>query len=281
MINYPVRNYHNPILRGIYEELDHMTIDRCHHFVLGVDTETGNTDHSSGQLDFSSALVYDCGWSVVDTAGNVYVERSFVNSDIYNSMRYVMETAYYGWKLPRYDADLANGTRILADTYTIRMAMMADMEKFGITEVFAHNARFDMTVLNVTLRWATKSKFRYWFPFGTTIWDTMKMARDVIHKMPTYRQFCEEHDLVTGNGRLSTTAENLYRFISKNPDFEESHTGLEDVQIEREILFYCERQHKPMRRCLYDNPLPLNDPPTAIQSQIMALARLGSTFGMM
>lgn len=268
--------YSNSILEAIAEELSNFRIDKRRHYVLVFDTETCNTDaDEKGRLDFSCGLVYDCGWSVVDTAGNVYIERSFVNADIYNNMKYLMESAYYGWKLPRYEADLADGTRTLANTYTIRQAMIADMKAFGITEVCAHNARFDVTVLNSTVRWATKSKVRYWFPYGTIVWDTMKMSRDVIHQMPTYRQFCEEHELMAANGRLSTTAENLYRFITKNPDFVESHTGLEDVQIEREILWYCERQHKPMRRCLYDNPLPQNDPPTELQRQIMALARMG------
>ena len=134
----------------------------------------------------------------------------------------------------------------------IRKAMLADMKRYHITEVVAHNARFDLNALNVIQRWTTKSKYRYWFPYGTEIWDTMKMARDVIHKMPTYRKFCEEHGFLTANGQLSTTAENLYRFIIKDPTFKESHTGLEDVQIERVIMFYCFRQHKKMRKGLYE-----------------------------
>ena len=42
-------------------------------------------------------------------------------------------------------------------------------------------------------------------------------------------------------------------FISGNNEFEESHTGLEDVLIEAEIMFYCFRQHKPMRKALFEN----------------------------
>ena len=79
------------------------------------------------------------------------------------------------------------------------------------------------------------------------------MASDVILKMPTYRRFCEEHCLLTKNGRLSATAENLYRFIIKDPTFVESHTGLEDVEIESQILAYCYKQHKKMRKKLYEN----------------------------
>lgn len=228
-------------------------IDYRRHYVLVLDTETANTTRTAdGKLDTSSVLMYDCGWSVVDTKGNIYEERSFVNRDIFVYERELMASAYYGWKIPRYVEDLRNGKRKMANTYEIRKAMLADMELYRITEVVAHNARFDRDALDTIQRWTTKSKYRYWFPYGTEIWDTMKMARDVIHKMPTYRKFCEENGFLTANGRLSATAENLYRFIIKDPTFVESHTGLEDVQIEREIMFYCFRQHKKMRKGLFE-----------------------------
>ena len=228
-------------------------IDYRRHYVLVLDTETANTARTEdGKLDTSSVLMYDCGWSIVDTKGNVYKEQSFVNRDIFVYERELMNSAYYGWKIPRYVEDLRNGKRKMASTYEIRKAMLADMELYHITEVVAHNARFDRDALDTIQRWTTKSKYRHWFPYGTEIWDTMKMARDVIHKMPTYRRFCEENGFLTANGRLSATAENLYRFIIKDPTFVESHTGLEDVQIEREIMFYCFRQHKKMRKGLYE-----------------------------
>ena len=228
-------------------------MDKRKHYVLVLDTETANTIvDEDGRMDMSSVLMYDIGWSVVDTKGHVYLERSYMNRDIFVYERELMRSAYYGWKIPQYVADLRNGERIMSDTYHIRKQMLADMELYHITEVVAHNARFDLNALNTIQRWTTKSQYRYWFPYGTEVWDTMKMARDVIHKMPTYRRFCEEHGFLTANGRLSTTAENLYRFITKNPDFVESHTGLEDVQIEREIMFYCFRQHKKMRKGLWE-----------------------------
>lgn len=253
------------------------TIDHRRHYVLVLDTETANTfTDEKGNLDTASVLVYDCGWSVVDTKGNVYLERSFVNRDIFVNERDIMESAYYAKKIPQYVEDLRNGKRIMSDTYNIRKQMLEDMATYGITEVAAHNARFDLNALNTIQRYMTKSAFRYWFPYGTEIWDTMKMAREVIHKMPTYRKFCEEHDFLTKSGRLSTTAENLYRFITNNPDFTESHTGLEDVQIEREIMWYCMRQHKAMEKRLFCREVEQTDPPTEIQRRIMALAKMGT-----
>ena len=88
-------------------------------------------------------------------------------------------------------------------------------------------------------------------PFGTEVWDTMKMASDTICKQKTYKKFCEENGYLTKKGQVRKTAEILYKYITKNNDFIESHTGLEDVMIEKEILAYCFRQHKAMRKKLY------------------------------
>lgn len=229
-------------------------LDYRHHFVMVCDTETANTfKDDKGNLDYKSSLVYDCGWCVMDTTGKVYVERSFVNTDIFDHESEIMKSAYYAKKIPQYLDGLATGKRIRANTYEIRKQMMDDIKKYRIKEVMAHNARFDESALNSTQRWTTKSKYRYWLPKDVEVWDTLKMARDVILKMPTYRYFCEKHGFLTKTGKLSATAENLYRFISNNPDFVESHTGLEDVQIEREIFLYCKKQHKKMRKKLWEN----------------------------
>lgn len=227
-------------------------IDHRRHYILVIDTETANTiTMEDGRLDMSNVLVYDIGWQVVDTHGNVYKSQSWVNRDIFCYERELMKTAYYAHKIPRYLVDLQEGKRKMGDLWEIRRGVISDMEKFGISEVAAHNARFDVTALNVTRRWVTKSKWRYFFPYGTEIWDTLKMARSVIGKMPTYKKFCEENGYKTKNNQLRFTAEILWRFISKDPTFKESHTGLEDVTIEAQIMAYCYRQHKHMEKVLY------------------------------
>jgi hypothetical protein len=228
-------------------------IDRRRNYILVLDTETANSQMVDNRLDPTNCLFYDMGWQVVDKHGNVYEKASFVNADIYIDEKELMKSAYYANKLPQYERDLKTGKRKLATTKTIRKQMCDTITKYRIKAVSAHNARFDYNTCNATQRWVTKSKFRYFFPKDVEIWDTLKMARDVILKMPTYRRFCEEHGLLTKNGRLSATAENLYRFIIKDPTFVESHTGLEDVEIETQILAYCYKQHKKMRKKLWEN----------------------------
>ena len=234
-----------------------MKIDRRRHYVLVVDTETANThqekkEDGSTLLDMSNVLVYDCGWAVVDTRGNLYETASYINSDIFNS-DCLMGSAYYANKIPQYKEDIQNGRRIVRNTFQIRRAMLDTLEKWNIKEVVAHNARFDLNALNTTLRYVSGSRSRYWFPYGIEIWDSMKMAEDVICRMPTYKAFCAEHGYNLKNGKPRKTAEILYRFITKDNDFEESHTGLEDVLIEHQIMHYCYRQKKRMRKRLFED----------------------------
>lgn len=245
-------------------------IDKRRHYVLVLDTETANTIQTENGLDMSNVLVYDCGWAIVDTKGNIYETASFVNRDIFNDERDLMRTAYYNWKIPRYVEELRAGTRTMATTYEIRAAMLETIERYGIKEVAAHNARFDYNALNVTQRYVTASRFRHWFPFDSVrIVDTMKMANSVVCKMPTYIKFCEEHGYILPNGKPRKTAEILYRFISGNNDFEESHTGLEDVLIEAQIMWYCLRQHKPMEKYLFGEEEKKSIPFTDFQRELL------------
>lgn len=248
-------------------------IDRRIHYILVVDTETANTIvKENGTIDMSDVLVYDCGWAVVDKRGTVYETASYVNRDIFCDERELMQTAYYANKIPLYVEELRTGARTMASTYEIRQSMLETMEKWDIEHVCAHNARFDNNALNRTQSYTTTGRFRYWFPFGKAIWwDTMKMAQDVIVPMPTYVKFCQKHGYILKNGKPRKTAEILYRFITGDINFEESHTGLEDVLIEKEILAYCFRQHRAMRKELYPpKEWPKN---TEFQCQLIANLR--------
>ena len=228
------------------------TIDRRHIYGIMLDTETANTLSENGKMDMSCVLPYDFGFAVIDTYGRLYEHFSFVNSDIFIHEKNLMQSAYYARKIPQYEIDIANGSRVVATTYEIRKILIDKIKEYNCKFVCAHNARFDLTACNNIQRWTTKSKYRYFFPYGIEIWDTMKMARDVIAPMPTYQKFCTENGYLTKNGKVRLTAEILYRFISKDNSFIESHTGLEDVLIEKEILAYCKRQHKKMRKKLYE-----------------------------
>ena len=228
-----------------------MKIDRRHNYGIMLDTETANTLNSENGLDMSCVLPYDFGFAVIDSFGRVYETFSFVNKDIFVYEAEMMKSAYYAKKIPQYLVDLANGKRTMANTYEIRKVLVDKIKEYNCSFVCAHNARFDVTACNNIQRWTTKSKYRYFFPKNVEIWDTLKMARDVVVPMPTYIKFCAENNYLDKKGKPRATAEILYRFIAKDNDFIEEHTGLEDVLIEAQILAYCKKQKKKMRKVLY------------------------------
>lgn len=225
---------------------------RKKYFIL-LDTETCNGIMEKDKLNLNYSLVYDIGWVVTDKKGTIYERRSYIVKEIFFGENQLMTSSYYANKIPTYMKDLYEGKRLAASFYQIRAKMLEDMIKYNINTVVAHNASFDMRSLNNTLRWLTKSKYRWFFPFKTIVYDTMYMALDTFGKEKGYRKFCESNGYMTKhkNPRPRVTAEILYRYIMDNNDFEESHTGLEDVEIEVIIFATCINKHVKMRKRLW------------------------------
>lgn len=195
-----------------------------------IDTETTN--------DIDCPLVYDLGFAVIDNKGNIYETHSFVVADIFLDKE-LMQSAFFADKIPMYWEQIKRGERTLTSFYNVRKMLASVMKKYNIKIVMAHNARFDYHSTATTQRYLTKSKYRYFFPYGTEIWDTLKMAKEVFKNDENYCAFCTENDYITKNNSVKLTAEILYRYLTNDNSFIESHTGLEDVLIEKEIFVHC------------------------------------------
>ena len=233
----------------------HTRVDRRRKYYLMVDVETANSS-SESKLIPSQSLVYDIGAAIVDRNGNVFESLSVaVNEVFYDMADDVMQTAFYAQKLPQYHEDIANGKRQVLNFAQVKFIFDKWAKFYDIVAVVAHNARFDYTALNATQRYLSKSAYRYFLPYGIPIWDTMKMANDTICKEREYLKFCEELGYLTKRGQVRKTAEVLFQYISGDVTFKESHTGLEDVLIEKEIFSYCMKHHrsKEMRKELFNS----------------------------
>jgi hypothetical protein len=217
-----------------------MTIDKRKNYYLTIDTETAN--------GLDDPMMYDLGGAIHDKCGRVYETFSFVIYDVFCADRALFDTAYYAAKRPMYEAQIAAGQRKIVSIYTARKQVADLCKKYNVKAIIAHNARFDYRSTNYTIRYVTKSKTRYFLPYGVPMWDTLKMAQDTICQQPTYRRWCERHGYCMKSGKPRATAEILYQYITQNVDFIEDHTGLEDVLIEKEIFAKCMRQHKKMRK---------------------------------
>ena len=230
-------------------------IDKRKRYIVVIDTETCNgIVTAKGDLDLKDSLVYDLGIAVIDKRGTIYETYSFIIRDTFFGMRDVMKSAYYADKIPMYRKDIQDGKRKVISFLEAKLILRDIMEKYNTNVICAHNALFDYRALNTTQRYLTKSAFRYFFPYDAEFWDSLKMARSVMGQMKGYRYFCERNGFMTRHKvpQCRFTAEICYKYIINDVDFTESHTGLEDVLIEAQIVAYCFRQHKKMKKLLFE-----------------------------
>lgn len=212
-------------------------IDKRKKYIMVFDVETTNNIMES---KFNDGLVYDIGYAIVDKQNNEYVAKSYVISDIFDNEKELMKSAYYVKKLPKYYKELENGTRQRKTIFQVRREVNEMIKKYNIKEVYAYNANFDITTLNNTCRYVSKSLVRYFFPYGVNVCCIWNIACQTLGTQKTFlkQNVCNE------KGNLLTSAERMFAYISNNKDFQEEHTGLEDTRIESAILNKCFRQHK-------------------------------------
>lgn len=205
------------------------------YFVV-LDTETANS--------VEQPLPYDIGYAIVDRNGNIFTKKSFVVAEIYIYEKEMMKSAYYAEKLPQYEKDIKAEKRKLASIWTIRKTLLKDMKKYNTKTVCAYNMNFDKRALNNDIRYISKSWLRWFFPYNTEFFCIWHMACSCILNRPSYIKFAEKNDFISDAGNILTNAECAYRYITKDVNFKECHTGLEDVIIETTIMAYCFKQHK-------------------------------------
>lgn len=224
-------------------------IDKRKNYYMVLDTETCPIDRECQDVTPENMLVYDIGYAIVDKKGNVYRTGSYIISDVFFKEFYSkMQSSYYAEKIPNYMQDIGENKRKVKSWSEISFILREVIQEFKVAAIVAHNARFDFGALKNTKEYLNQYAM---LPFMTW-YDSLKMARSVVAEMPTYKQFCYDNRYITKTGKCKLTAEVLYRFITQDNTFIESHTALEDCIIEKEILAYCFKQHKKMTRLLFN-----------------------------
>ena len=227
-------------------------------------------------IAITKPLIYDLGWKIVDRNGIVYNRMNFLISEIF-SVPSVFDTAYYAEKRPIYLEKLRKGEIVLTDWQT---AMTAFIDDLAVVEaVGAYNSMFDykkaipFTELYISqlyspnfhnwLKWQSKScewlaeggkvegqqafeesvfRFR-----GKTypLFDLWGLSCQHILNCDEYKQMCIDNNWQTASGKyFKTSAETAYRFLSGNTAFDESHTAIDDCDIEAELFAEIVRRTK-------------------------------------
>ena len=211
---------------------------RKNEWFIVIDTETANS------IQFP--LPYDIGYKVMNRKGEIAVVRSFCVYEIYVAEKEMMRTAYYADKLPQYENELKQGDRKLVKLYTARKTIIEDMTNYKTSVVYAYNMNFDKRALNNDQKYTTNNRYYHFFPKGTEFRCIWNMACQVLLARPSYIKFALKNGYISPKGNILTNAECCYRYITKNTSFNEAHKGLDDVNIEAEILLACYAQHKKL-----------------------------------
>ena len=200
-------------------------------YVVVLDTETANS--------VEQPLPYDFGWAVVDTErGEIVRKYSYVCAEIFLDKE-LMEQAYFAEKIPHYWNEIQAGQRQLKRFLNIRKEFWSCLKTFGIKQICAYNAGFDRRASHNDARYITASKIRWFFPYGVEFVCIWHMACTSFLNSREFVNFATTHGFVSEAGNIQTNAEVAYKFMTDNLDFAESHTGLEDVEIETAILLNC------------------------------------------
>ena len=190
------------------------------------DTETVNT---------VKPFCYNVGVVIYDTEQDkTLLKKEWVIKDIWYN-KPLFATAYYAEKRPIY-VNRMRARKIKLVTYReCCKELLSIFNQYEVQFAYAYNSPFDDGVFKFNCEW-----FKVVNPFDNLpILDIATLVHHKIAFTSDYQNFCDKYELYTETGNYSTTAENVYRYITNQIDFIEEHTALNDSEIELEILLYC------------------------------------------
>lgn len=222
-------------------------------------------------ISIAKPLIYDLGWTICDTKGKIYRRRSFLITEIF-SVPSVFNTAYYKEKRPQYLEKLKNGS-ITLKTWKEATAIL-ERDLLEVQAVGAYNAAFDFKkAIPFTEKYIEalySSDFQRWeevqekvcaniakgkkaakrdgapefdpctFTFrgiSYPIFDIWGLACKHLLNTDEYRTACLANNWITSSGKYyQTSAEKAFAYLMNDREFLESHTAIEDAEIESAIF---------------------------------------------
>lgn len=248
---------------------------RKYYLILDCETATlpcamEYTEEQKKKIAIAKPLIYDLGWKVIDKAGKIYASKNFLISEIF-SVPAIFDTAYYANKRPVYLKKLDKGEIMLVDWRTAIKELIEDMEV--VEGVGAYNAMFDfkkaIPFTELYINQLYSPDFHKWmdlqesranyiamgqtknneeknafdpdvFRFrGATyrLFDVWGLVCRHLLNCDEYKQMCIDNGWRTASGKyFKTSAETAFRFFGMNADFEESHTAIDDSEIESQLF---------------------------------------------
>ena len=206
-------------------------------YLMFIDVETIGTLNVK-----ESVLPFEIGMKIFDLEKlKVVKERSYLVRKFFNN-KYIMLSTFSATKYPNYFEKLENDKRYKTMSVNdISKDIEKNVQRYNVKIMVAHNGNFDKTAMARLFE-----DFGVNNPFeNIDLLDTQEISK-VITFSKAYTEFClankdrlnsvKDSCFITNSGRVRITAQAIYCYISNNSQFEEAHTGLEDIDIEIEIF---------------------------------------------
>lgn len=109
------------------------------------------------------------------------------------------------------------------------------VKKYNVKVISAYNLKFDLNAMIET--------FKHYNVYFNNMRNLQKLdlwlyAGEIFLKAK-YVNYCVDRNYLTEKGNCITNAETVYRYISNDDTFIETHVAIDDVNIELEILRVC------------------------------------------
>lgn len=249
---------------------------RKYYLILDCETATlpyasNFCDDEKKAISIAKPLIYDLGWTICDAKGKIYRKRSFLITEIF-SVPSVFNTAYYKEKRPQYLEKLKRGDIVLRTWKEATEILERDL--LEVQAVGAYNAAFDFKkAIPFTEKYIEalySSDFQHWeevqekvlanivrgkkaakrdgapefdpctFTFrgiAYPIFDIWGLACKHLLNTDEYRTACLANNWITSSGKYyQTSAEKAFAYLMNDREFLESHTAIEDAEIESAIF---------------------------------------------
>lgn len=249
--------------------------DRRRKLYLVLDCETATLPCANNypapikkNIAIAKPLIYDLGWQVIDSRGQVFARKNFLITEIF-SVPTIYNTAYYASKRPIYLEKLKNNEIILTDWKTATAELVKDLN--SVKAVGAYNSMFDFKkAIPFTEQYINhlySPDYQRWENFQNRLcahiaednrpknakefdpefftfrnisyplFDLWGLSCEHLLNNDEYRQKCQDCNWTTASGRyFPTTAETTFRFVMDTTDFEEAHTAVDDSFIESQLF---------------------------------------------
>lgn len=260
------------------QKLDHR---RKYYMILDCETATlpfASKYEGKAKKDVAIAkpLIYDFAYQIIDCKGRVYRRRSYLVTEIF-SVPAVFNTAYFASKRPIYIERLKNGEITLKSWAEITEIFLSDLAE--VVAVGAYNSIFDFKkaipfteeyVKNLYsdnyFEWERRQEWicdkiaeggrqeknpdfdKDNFVFREKkypLFDVMALSCEHLINNDDYKRTCIDNGWRTPTGKyFPINAEKVYAYVSGNYDFEESHTAIEDAEIESFLFAMATKKTK-------------------------------------